>query len=72
MFSERLHELHPEDTHCTGVYLLQGGFEGWICRYGPSNGLLVEDYHASVWRDTLVGLSPLKRMLYTHFDPHDD
>lgn len=72
MFSERLHELFPEDVHRTRVFLLEAGFEGWICRYGAGNPLLVQDYHASVWRDTLDGLSPLKRMLYTQFDPNDE
>lgn len=70
-FSARLRELHPEDIHTCKVYLLQDGFEGWICRYGSNNPLLVEDFHASVWRDTLDGLSPLRRMLYTRFDPKD-
>lgn len=72
LFSERLHELYPEDIHVTKVYLLENGFEGWICRYGASNELLVQDFHASVWKGELEGLSPLKRMLYTHFDPKDE
>lgn len=71
-FSTRLKELYPEEFHLTRVFLLQDGFEGWICRYGAQNPLLVADFHASVWRDALDGLSPLRRMLYTRFDPRDE
>jgi Cdc25 family phosphatase len=72
LFSERLHALYPEESHRTRVFLLQDGFEGWIFRYGAGNPLLVEDFHASVWKDTLEGISPLKKMMYTRFDPKDE